>query len=406
MFRSTNRPESIGSRLLTSFSSANVIVPPYEALPAVEGAELPPPAGCWPPAQAARTSATAPASASAKRAERIGEYPLPTDGFRGGYVRPLAAVQCVLALDLAVAALSGFPTGCDPLATLPSEGRKKRPSLPNDFASFDMVMCDRSWTRPCRGGSRVRSRRHRRVRRGEDAAKPPREDRGEEPDECAEGERVRGAVGAQVTEAWHDVREAADAGRSEQAAVGRVAEKRDDEKHEEAKEGGHHPVPAGPVARHAAGDIAADQIGHEDPDHHGDRRGEVTPGEIDTREDSGDRRGDKCHSADGRDPPTEHRHPRGARGPDEDVSCHVSLLRDPSPLAALAASSGGRSAFGVQDRRQPVAGQAAKRALGALPRPSRASPRGRCAPTADRPVRSDRRWRSAGRSGDVVRNVR
>src|SRR6185503_15383124 len=43
MFRSTKRPDSIGSRLLTSFSSPKVSVPPYVGFAAADGALVAPP---------------------------------------------------------------------------------------------------------------------------------------------------------------------------------------------------------------------------------------------------------------------------------------------------------------------------------------------------------------------------
>src|SRR5947207_5255678 len=64
MFRSTNRLESIGSRLLTSFSTPNVIEPPYVAFVPALGDALPPPAGCCPPEQAARGASNAPRNAT------------------------------------------------------------------------------------------------------------------------------------------------------------------------------------------------------------------------------------------------------------------------------------------------------------------------------------------------------
>src|ERR1700716_1847605 len=61
MFRSTKRPESIGSRLLTSFSRAKVIVPPYVAFAAPLAVAAPAPVGAGPPlvVQAPMTTAAA-----------------------------------------------------------------------------------------------------------------------------------------------------------------------------------------------------------------------------------------------------------------------------------------------------------------------------------------------------------
>src|SRR2546423_1325333 len=212
MFRSTNSPDSIGSRLLTSFSSANVTVPPYDAWLEVEGAELPPPDGCWPPAQAASTRATVPTNVSAKRAERIGEYPLPTRRVSWRIRPPARRGSVSLAIDLAIATFDHFLTRLHPLAPFPSEGWKERSSLANHLTAFHVLVRDRTWARRDGGRRRVRRGRHDRVRWREDATEPPGEDRGEEPDQCAEGQGVRRAVGVQIPAVGHDVGDAADAG--------------------------------------------------------------------------------------------------------------------------------------------------------------------------------------------------
>src|SRR5438876_236906 len=71
-----------------------------------------------------------------------------------------------------------------------------------------------------------------------------------------------------------------------------------------------------------------------------------TAGWVGAREDARDRRGDERHGADGRDPPTEHRHPRGARGPNEYGFRHRSLLTSEESVAwrckTLASPSPGR----------------------------------------------------------------
>src|SRR6266581_978871 len=82
MFLSTNRPESIGSRLLTSFSSAKVTVPPYVGLLAAGGG-----------------NDREPREKCQEIASGTHRYPPPEPtGFQGGYVRPLPLVQSAMCL--------------------------------------------------------------------------------------------------------------------------------------------------------------------------------------------------------------------------------------------------------------------------------------------------------------------
>src|SRR5207245_5716964 len=114
-------------------------LPLHDALPisafAPDGAALPPPDGCCPPAQAASKIAKALANTSAKRAERIGGLPPPdrpglVEDTSARYARfsVLGAIDCGVPVDDLLAAL------LDALAALLSECWKKRPALAHDLA--------------------------------------------------------------------------------------------------------------------------------------------------------------------------------------------------------------------------------------------------------------------------------
>src|SRR3954467_11725432 len=70
MFRSTKSPESIGSRFETSFSSANVRVPPYVAFAAALEVAAPPPDGAGPEPLGAQAPTRTAAAANRANIER------------------------------------------------------------------------------------------------------------------------------------------------------------------------------------------------------------------------------------------------------------------------------------------------------------------------------------------------
>src|SRR2546425_4197591 len=162
MLRSTKRPESIGSRSLTSFSSANVTVPPGCGLPAAGAADAPPLAvGVWVPVHAATRIASM-AKSERTRAERI--HPLPTEP---------------VSVRIRPPALRG--SAAQPLPALtPDRGRgHEGTTLADDLARFDAL-----------GRSRRGHCRRHGVGRRERSAEPAREDRGEEAEKRTEGQRV------------------------------------------------------------------------------------------------------------------------------------------------------------------------------------------------------------------------
>src|SRR5437667_2376992 len=165
MLRSTKSPESIGSRSLTSFSSANVTVPPGCGLPAAGAADAPPlGVGVWVPVHAATRIASM-AMSGRTRAERILTLPTEPVSVR---IRPPAlrgsAAQALLALT-------------------PDRGRGHQgTTLADDLALFDAL--DRS-----RRGYR---RRHG-VRRREHAAEPAGEHRPDEAEQPAAADRIAGS---------------------------------------------------------------------------------------------------------------------------------------------------------------------------------------------------------------------
>src|SRR5438309_334540 len=149
------------------------------------------------------------------------------------------------------------------------------------------------------------------VRRSQDAPEPPAEDRGEEAEKRAEGERVPNAVQAEAGSPGEEVNEAVHADARENTARRGVAHQHENEQHEQVEESGEHAVPAGAISRHPAGDVTADQIRDENPDDDRDRGSNVVAPDVDACEDSRDRGRDERHRADRRNPSAQHRHPRG-----------------------------------------------------------------------------------------------
>ena len=98
------------------------------------------------------------------------------------------------------------------------------------------------------------------LRRRKQAAEPAAEDRREEAKDRAEGQRVTERVQVEVVHARDDVGRRADTRRREHPVVGGDAQKHEHEQDEEREERGHHPVPAGAIARHSAGHVAADDV--------------------------------------------------------------------------------------------------------------------------------------------------
>src|SRR5439155_12240 len=262
MLRSTKSPESIGSRSLTSFSSANVTVPPGCGLPAAGAADAPPlGVGVWVPVHAATRIASM-AMSGRTRAERI--LTLPTEPVSVRIRPPALRGSAAHAL----------------LALTPDRRRGHQgTTLAYGLALFDALGRSRRGRCPRHG-----------VRRREHAAEPAGEDRREEAEERTEGDRVARGRDVEIAHARHHVREALHARDREESAVRGVAGEHEDEYDEEAEERGHHAVPARPIARHAAGDVAADQVREEKPEGDGDRRREIVRPNTNVREQRSDRR--------------------------------------------------------------------------------------------------------------------
>src|SRR5947208_4564063 len=154
-----NARERSGSKSMGSSSSAKVTAPPGTAF-AVDGDAAPPPVG-WPPAQAPTRIASM-AKSERTRAERI--LTLPTEPVSVRIRPPALRGSAAHAL----------------LAVTPDRGRGHQgTTLAYGLALFEALGRSRRGRRPRHG-----------VRRREHAAEPAGEDRREEAEERAEGDRV------------------------------------------------------------------------------------------------------------------------------------------------------------------------------------------------------------------------
>src|SRR5438309_5897243 len=140
MLRSTNSPESIGSRSLTSFSSANVTAPPATGLPAgAADVPPPPPDGCCPPAQAAPRIASA-AKSERTRAERM-THPPDRAGLGEDTSAPFSRFRTSADERRSAPLDAGLVSLFHPLPALAADhGRgNERSALAYDLALFDPV---------------------------------------------------------------------------------------------------------------------------------------------------------------------------------------------------------------------------------------------------------------------------